>query len=108
MESLQKFLRKLGVNSYLDLTLEEKETYKLWEEALTGKKLTDEDVSVFFSSQIEDVLDKLPNDQNGEKLDTFLKMKLELLRSCQSFLNTPKLQKEMTEKEIELTIQKLG
>lgn len=103
---LDRYLQKIGVKSYQDLTNEEKETYKYWEEALSGRKLTDKDVDTFFSSQLEDIMAKLPNDQNSDKLDTFLKMKLSFIRSVMQFLDSPRMEALHTEKEIENLLDK--
>lgn len=102
---LDKLLFKIGAKSYDDLTPEEKETYKHWEEALQGRKLTDKDVAVFFEAQLNDVMNKLPNDQNSDKLDTFLKMKLSFIRSVMEFLDSPRVEAMQIQKELEAKLE---
>ena len=104
---LNKFLHKLGLQSYTQLNDEERKTYKDWEEALSGRRLTDEDVKVFFETQIEDTMVKLISTKITDKEDTFLKMKLELIRAVQTFLDSPRIEKKMVEKSIENAIEKL-
>ena len=41
---LSRFLHKVGVKNYEDLNEIEKETYRQYEVALSGRKLTDDDV----------------------------------------------------------------
>ena len=49
---LEKYLNKLGVRSYAELNDEEKQTYKEWEESISGRKLTDEDVRGFLNTEL--------------------------------------------------------
>lgn len=104
---LEKYLKKLGLKSYTELSPEEKETYKEWERSLSGRKLTDEEVQVFFKNEIENTTVKLINQNLQTREDIFLKMKLELLRSLMVFLDGPAREKAMVEKSIEQMIGKL-
>ena len=89
---LSRYLKKLGVSSFLDLNEEERSTYKEWESALQGRRLTDEDVARFFEAEIEDTIKKLPEQRLGSKDDTFLKVKLEFLRNVRVFLDSPRVE----------------
>lgn len=104
---LQKYLRKLGVGSYTELQPEEKETYKLWESALSGRRLTDDDVKTFLDDQLNDTLKKLPSATLNTQDDIFLKMKLQFIQDVKNFLNSPALEKQMIESQIEGLIEKL-
>lgn len=104
--SLEKYLKKIGVKSYLDLNSEERETYKSWEAALSGRRLTDEDVKTFLHTEKEEILKKLPSQKLKEREDTFLKMKLEFIQAIERFLDGPRLEKEMVEKSIEQLVEK--
>ena len=42
---LNKYLDKLGVKEYSELNEDEKEVYKDWENVLSGRKLTDNNIS---------------------------------------------------------------
>lgn len=90
--------KKFGVNEFKDLNEEEKQTYREWENMLTERKLTDEDVKTFLDAELESVLDKLPKQIDGSRQDTFLKVKLEFIRSIQKFLFGPKLEVKAAEK----------
>ena len=104
---LQKFLRKIGAKSYLDLQPEERETYKIWENALSGRKLTDDDVETFLDDQLNDTLKKLPNKELNSQDDIFLKMKLQFIQDVKTFLKSPTIEKQMVEKQIEGLIDNL-
>lgn len=104
---LEKYLKKIGVSSYFELNEEEKETYKQWENALSGRRITDEDVKAFFDKEQEDILNKISSMKLGKREDIFLKMKLEFIRSVKTFLDGPRLEKEMTEKGINNLIEKI-
>lgn len=97
MSLLNKFLNKVGVNSYTELNEEERKTYRSWEEALSGRKITDEDVAFFFSTEKEETINKLTTAELSTRDDIFLKMKLEFIRKIETFLNSPAVEKQMTE-----------
>jgi hypothetical protein len=98
---LNTLLTKLGVNSYEELTTEERETYRQWSQALIGRKLTDEDVAQFFELQIEDCLMKLTTKTLNDREDTFLKAKLDLIRQIKNFLDSPKREQEVITRQIQ-------
>jgi polyphosphate kinase len=91
---LEGFLRKVGVGSYDQLTEEEKKTYREYEEILNGRRITDEDVRLFFNQQLEQTTEKLLSTKLDTREDTFLKMKLEFLRNITSFLDAPEREKK--------------
>ena len=101
---LDKLLNKLGVTSVDQLTAEERETYRAWSDALSGRKLTDDDVATFFSMQTEDCLVKLTTLKLRDREDTFLKAKLDLLRQIQNFLASPKREQEVITRQINAQI----
>ncbi len=97
---LKDYLKKIGVKEFSELTQEEKDTYRVWEETLSGRKITDEEVSDFFTNELEDVMGKITSMKLSDKEDTFLKMKLEFLRKIQNFLQGPELEKKMLEQNL--------
>lgn len=101
MSILQRYLKKkLGVTSPLDLNPEERATYKMWEEALSGRRLTDKDVAVFLDTELNDAVTKLTKMDLSNKEDTFLKMKVEFIQKVKIFLASPAIEKAMIEKQI--------
>lgn len=100
MNILEKFLKKCDVKNFYELNAEEKETYRKWGEILNGRKLTDEEVKMFFDSELEDTISKLVTKKRGEREDTFLKVKLEFLRKVKGFLNVPEMEKKLMENSI--------
>lgn len=97
MSLLNSFLKKVGVTSYDELNSEEKKTYRSWEESLSGRKLTDEDVSSFLQLEKEETINKLTTLTLNTRDDIFLKMKLELLRKIEVFLQSPVVEKQAVE-----------
>lgn len=91
---LDGFLRKIGVQSYDQLTEEEKTTYREYEQILNGRQITEKEVRAFFNLQLEDTTKKLLSTKLDTREDTFLKMKLEFLRSLTSFLDAPDRERE--------------
>lgn len=97
---LDKLLRKKGVK-FKDLNTEEKDTYKSWEEALAGRRITDEDVQQFMTAELDDAVGKLIVTGLGERDDIFLKMKVEFIKKIQAFLDGPRIEKENIKRAIE-------
>ena len=98
---LDKWLKKNGLKSFMDLNEEEKKTFRQWENTLSGKKLTDADVKEFFEREIEETVGILTTTELKSKDDNFLKAKLLILRKLRLLLLMP----EMQAKELEQTIQ---
>jgi len=105
MSILKNYLKKIGVKEFSELTEEEKETYRGWEESLAGRKITDDDVAVFLKQEEDETIEKLIGSKLSERQDTFLKMKLEFTKKLIVFLNVPAMEKEMTEKSINQLIK---
>lgn len=91
---LEGFLRKVGVSSYDQLTEEEKNTYREYEEILTGRQITSQEVKDFLAQEVEDTLIKLENTKLDTREDTFLKMKLSFIRKLVAFLDAPEREKK--------------
>lgn len=100
MNLLQKYLKKCFVNDFSELSSEEKETFREWEQVLSGRKITDEDIHEFFNTEIEEIQVKLVNPNLSQREDVFLKMMLDMIRKIRAFTNSPKVEKEMLEQNI--------
>ncbi len=101
MNNLLKLaLKKLNATEFSQLSEEEKQTYRYWDEILAGKKITDEDVKNFFDSELDAVLIKLVSPTLSEREDVFLKMKLEFLRKVKGLLLRPEQEKLLVEQQI--------
>lgn len=100
MSLLNKYLKKIGVKSFADLSEEEKETFRDWEEALSGRKITDDDVADFLVASEDEIIKELIGLKNDERRDIFLKMQLDLIRKIKVFLSTPELEKKLIERNI--------
>lgn len=96
---LNRLLGKLGVK-YEELSDEERRTYNVWNDALTGRKLTDEDVKNFLDVEYHDAVKKLSSSKLGEREDIFLKMKVEFIIKTKEFLSIPDKERSMVEQHI--------
>ena len=103
MTLLNRMLGKLGV-SYDQLTDEERRTFNAWQDALSGRKLTDDDVARFLNGEYDDAVKKLSSATLNERTDTFLKMKVDFIIKVKEFLATPEREKQMVERQIESQI----
>ncbi len=103
MSLLNRMLGKLGV-SYDQLSDEERRTFNTWQDALSGRKLTDEDVARFLDGEMNDAVKKLSSASFNERTDTFLKMKVDFIIKVKEFLATPEREKQMVERQIEAQI----
>ena len=99
MDYLAKYLKKLGVKEFSELNNEEKETCRVWQDTLNGRKLTDDEVYEFFANQEEETVKKLIENRDPKE-DMFLKVKLEFIRNARNFLNIPKFEKIVAENNI--------
>jgi hypothetical protein len=99
---LDKFLEKIGVKEFSELNDEEKETYRAWEETLTGRKITDEDVKTFFDIQEADTIDKLISKEHNVREDIFLKVKLDMIRRIKGFLISPEVERKILENNLSI------
>lgn len=100
MTILNRMLGKLGV-SYDQLSDEERRTFNMWQDALSGRKLTDDDVKNFLDTELMDIMSKLRSTKLDSREDTFLKMKLDFIMKTKEFLATPEREKKMVERQIE-------
>ena len=102
MKTLDLFLKKLGIRDVRDLTAQEKETYKQFEE-LMEREVTMEDLKkmiVILKVQLED---KLLDPENSEKKDTFLKARIRNLKDMEAFITAP----ERNRKALEANLKSL-
>lgn len=100
MDTLTKYLQKLGLKSYDELNSEEKETYKSWQEALSGRKLTDEDVKSFLEIELQMAIARLTEVDLPKETEIFRKMEVKMIRNIQNFLNSPQIEKSLLEAQI--------
>ncbi len=100
MDTLTKYLQKLGLKSYDELNSEEKETYKQWQEALSGRKLTDEDVNSFLEIELQNAIARLTEVDLPKETEIFRKMEVKMIRNIQNFLNSPQIEKKLLEAQI--------
>lgn len=96
---LQRYLRKINVKEFSELTEEEKETYRKWDAILAGRKLTDDDVKAFLDTELEESIGKL-DPAALPRVDCFLKMKIEFIRKIKGFLMTPEIERQVLEQNI--------
>lgn len=100
MNILKKYLTKIGVGSYEELTSDEKDTYKLWEESLSGRKLTDEDISSFLQTELSQAILRLTEVNLSKEDEIYRKCEVRMIQKIKNFLNSPKIEKAMIEKQI--------
>lgn len=101
---LQKYLKKIGVKSFSDLNSDEKETYKMYEDALAGKKLTDEDVKSFLDMELNTAINRLTDIDLKKEDEIFRKVEVRFIKKIISLLDSPKVTKKMAEKQLESMI----
>jgi len=100
MSLLNKYLQKIGVKSYDELNSEEKETFREWEVALSGRKLTDEDVQNFLNQELEIAIARLTEVDLPKETEIFRKMEVKMIRKIQTFLNAPQIEKKLLENQL--------
>ena len=102
---LNQWLKKIGVGSYDELNSDEKETYKMYEEALSGRKLTDEDIEKWLQSELDIATSRITDIDLKKEDEIFRKMEVRLLKKIITYLQSPKVVKDMAEKQLEQLIK---
>lgn len=100
-EILKKYLKKIGVTSYEELTSEEKETYREWETSLAGRKLTDQDVQEFLNTELGVAVSRLTDVDLKIEDAIFRKVEVRMIKKIITFLNMPAMEKQLIEKQIQ-------
>lgn len=100
MNILEKYLKKIGVKSYEELNQEEKETYKEWETSISGRRLTDEDVKEFLNLELQTAISRVTEVNLTKEDETFRKCEIKLIQKILKFLDSPRVEKELLEKQI--------
>lgn len=101
---LDKFLKKIGVTSFSELNDEEKKTFREWELALSGRKLTDEDVQNWLNEEYETAVTRATDEGLTEKVRDFRSAEVRIIKRIISFINSPNVEKVMAEQAIKQLI----
>jgi hypothetical protein len=101
MSILDKFLKKIGENSYEDLTSEEKDTYRAWELSLAGRKITEEEYRTFLLQELDTAVTRLIDVDLKVEDAIFRKVEVRMIKKIISFLDMPKMEKQLIEKQIQ-------
>lgn len=101
---LDKFLKKIGVTSFSELNDEEKKTFREWEFALSGRKLTDDDVQNWLNEEYETAVTRATDEGLTEKVRDFRSAEVRIIKRIISFINSPKVEKVMAEQAIKQLI----
>lgn len=101
--NLNDFLKKIGVNSFLNLKGEERETYRNLEEAFARleKEVTIENLKDFLETEIEKLIELL-NPDDSEKKKSLIISRLKNYKDVLAFLKMPQRSKKFLEKELEI------
>ena len=106
MSLLDTFLKKItGTSNIKELTAEEQETAKLWEQALSGKPITIDELRKFLETQVETTDVEWSKWDNSPTKDLFLKVYIRFCRLLLSYIERPEKVKKFKEKEIEERIK---
>ena len=101
MSILTEWLKKHNIGSYSELSSEEKDTYKEWEKNLAGRKLTDEEVTNFLEQELQIAIGRLTEVDLPKETEIFRKMEVKMIRKIQNYLNSPKIEQELLEKQLQ-------
>ncbi len=103
-DHLTAYLKKVGIMSYDQMSPEEKETYREWEIALQGRKLTDEDVRRFLESELSTAVNRVTEVDLKTEEAIFRKVEVRFIKRIINFLNMPAMEQELLKKQIESKI----
>lgn len=103
---LDRFLKKIGVKSYEELNEEEKSTFKEWEEALSGRKLTDKEIQEWLNAELDIAVSRLTDIDLKQEDEIFRKVEVRFIKKIINYLNSPMVAKKFAEKSIEQMLNK--
>lgn len=107
MNYLKKWLDKIGVKEFAELNSEEKETYRQYEIVLSGRKLTDEEVKNFLITELDQAISRITETNLSLEDIAFRKCEIKFLKKVLKFLDSPKIEKEMAERQISSIVDKV-
>lgn len=104
--NLNEFLKKVGINSILDLKEEEKEEYRRLEEAFARleRPIAIEDLTLFLEEEMEKIIDEL-NQKKEDKEIRLLIARLKNYKDLLAFIKIPERSKKRLKKELEIRSQ---
>jgi hypothetical protein len=98
---LDKLLKKLGVQKYEELNEEEKQTFREWEESLSGRHITNEDYRKFLEMELEKAVINLTEINLSKEDEIFRKVEVKFIKKVLNFLDGPIIEKQLLEKQLE-------
>lgn len=102
---MDKWLKKLNIKSFEDLNAEEKETYKEYELALSGRKLTEKEIQTWLQLELDLAVSRLTDIDLRKEDEIFRKVEVRFLKKIINYLNSPVVAKEYAQKAIEQLIK---
>lgn len=99
---LTQYLEKMGLKGFKDLTPQERQTYKQYEELLE-RKVTLEDLKNMLPTLIGVLSNQLVDPENSKETDLFLKARIKNLKDIEAFVFLP----ERNRKALEATFKSL-
>jgi len=97
---LKNELKKIGINSFEELNPEEKKTYREWEEALSGRKITQKEYQDWLAYELDMAVSRLTEINLSKEDEIFRKVEVRFIKKILNFINGPKIEKQFAEKSI--------
>jgi hypothetical protein len=101
MSILDKIFEKKGINSFDELTLEERKTYERWTEILDKPKISVSDIQTFLQKEDQRLQQELLDYQNSERKQIFLQASSRLTRMLIAIITAPEQEKKQLQVQIE-------
>jgi len=100
MSILDGLLKRLGIEDYSKLTLEERLVFDRWEKELRGKPVNINDLKKFLEEQQNLNLSQFEDFENPKVKDLYIKVYSRICRQILSFIEAPQKIKEMREESV--------
>ena len=104
MSITDKWLKKLGVR-FEDLNQEEKDTYNEWEQAISGRKLSDKDITEWLEEELSQAVSRITDINLSKEDEIFRKVEVKFIKKVLNFINSPVVERQFAEKAIEQIIK---
>lgn len=103
---LNSLLKKIGVNSFEELNEEEKKTYKEWEQALAGRKITQKEYKEWLEYELSIAVSRITDVDLKKEDEIFRKVEVRFIKKILSFIDGPIVEKQFAEKSIAQLMKK--
>jgi len=104
--NLEQEIEKLGIENFEALNEEEKKTFREWEDALNGRKITQKEYKEWLKYELDIAVSRLTDIELSKEAEIFRKVEVRFIKKILNFINSPLMEKLAAKKSIEALVKK--